>query len=196
MADDKPQTGSSWWQTLPGILTGLAAIITAATGLIIAFNHTSSRSEPTPVAASPSSPSSSPTTTPSSSGAPTAATAGSGTSSAIALPEIHQVKLADGGEVITVLSAKTEPIDAERRSVTFRVRYLNTGHRQANFWSSSFRLIVDDVPRSPTNFLDELVDGDSAKEGDAVFEVSLNVKDVVLQISSGDEKRRLPFKLP
>jgi len=100
------------------------------------------------------------------------------------------------GAVITVLSAKMEPIDAERRSVTFRVRYLNTGGRQANFWSSSFQLIVDDVPRSQTNFLDELVDAHSAKEGDAVFEVPPGVKDVVLQISSGDEKTRLPFKLP
>jgi hypothetical protein len=196
MADNKSPTGSSWWQTLPGILTGLAAIITAATGLIVAFNHTSGHSEPATATAPAVPTSAAPTTTTSSSGAPVAATTGSVSSRAIALPEIHQVKLAGGGAVITVLSAKTEPIDADRRSVTFRVRYLNTGHRQANFWSSSFRLIVDDVLRSPTNFLDELVDGDSAKEGDAVFELPVSVKDVVLQISLGDEKSRLPFKLP
>jgi len=173
---------------MPGILTGLAAIITAVTGLMIAFNRTSGRNEPVTPPSTSSPPAVSrearPTSTP-------AATASSGE---IPLPEIHQVKLP--GAAITVLSAKIEPIDAERRSLTFRLRYLNTGGRQANFWNSSFQLIVDDVPRSQTNFLDELVDAHSAKDGDAVFELPPGVKDVVLQISSGDEKTRLPFKLP
>jgi len=181
----------SWWQTMPGILTGLAAIITAVTGLMLALNRTSGRSD----AVTPSSTSSPPPITrdarPASASTPASSSRGE-----IPLPEIHSVKLAGGGAVITVLSAKIEPIDAERRSLTFRVRYLNTGHRQANFWSSSFRLIVDDVPRSPTNFLDELVDGDSAKEGDAVFEVPPGIKDVVFQISLGDEKSGIPLKLP
>src|SRR5215831_6896526 len=178
----------SWWQTMPGILTGLAAIITAVTGLMLAFNRTGGRSEPI----TPSSTSSPPTV--SREARPTPTPSSPASSGEVPLPEIHQVKLP--GAVITVLSAKMEPIDAERRSLTFRVRYLNTGGRQANFWSSSFQLIVDDVPRSQTNFLDELVDAHSAKEGDAVFEVPPGVKDVVLQISSGDEKTRLPFKLP
>jgi hypothetical protein len=178
----------SWWQTMPGILTGLAAIITAATGLMLAFNRTSGRSD----AVTPSSASSPPAV--SREATPTSTAVSPAASGEISLPEIHQVKLP--GAVITVLSAKTEPIDAERRSLTFRVRYLNTGGRQANFWSSSFQLIVDDVPRSQTNFLDELVDAHSAKEGDVVFEVPPRVKDVVLQISSGDEKTRLLFKLP
>ena len=48
----------------------------------------------------------------------------------------------------------------------------------------------------PLNLLDEVVNGDSAKEGDVVFEVPASAKDVVLQISSGDEKSRVPLKLP
>ncbi|HEY3159689.1 MAG TPA: hypothetical protein VGJ78_12070 [Vicinamibacterales bacterium] len=89
MSDNRSPT-PSWWQTIPGMLTGLAAVITAVTGLIVAFNHTGNRSE--------------------------------------------------------------------------------------------------DV--------DEVVDGDSAKEGEVVFELPMSVKDVVLQISSGDEKSRIPLKLP
>jgi hypothetical protein len=38
MADD-PHKSHTWWQTLPGILTGLTALITALTGLIVAFNE-------------------------------------------------------------------------------------------------------------------------------------------------------------
>lgn len=97
---------------------------------------------------------------------------------------------------MTILSAHVEPIDLDRRSLTFRVRHLNTGSRQENFWGNSYRLLVDDVFRATTNFLDELVDANSAKDADVVFEVPTGVKDVVLQISSGDEKSRFPFKLP
>jgi len=35
----EPSKPQSWWQTLPGILTAVAAIITAATGLIVALNQ-------------------------------------------------------------------------------------------------------------------------------------------------------------
>ena len=198
MADSKPQTGSSWWQTMPGILTGLAAIITAATGLIVAFNHTSSRSESAPAATtSPSSSSSSSPATPvSSSSAAPAAAATSRTSGAVPLPALHEVKFADGNPVVTILSANLEPIDADRRSLRFRIRYTNTGRFDANFWDRSYRLIIDGVSRSPTNSLNALVANDSAKEGDVVFDVPVTVKDVVLQVSAGEEKNRLPFKLP
>jgi hypothetical protein len=191
MAENTSSTGSSWWQTLPGILTGLAAIVTAVTGLFIAFNHTSSRGEPAPSTASSAPPS------PSASAASPAASAGaSPPSGSVPLPALHQVKPAGGNAVITILSAQIEPVDAERRSLKFGVRYMNAGRYPANFWSDSYRLIVDDVPRAPVKLLDEVVAGDTAKEGEVVFELPVSVKDVVLQISSGDEKSRLPFKLP
>ena len=41
---EKPSSGLNWWQTLPGMLTGVAAIITAVTGFLVAFNHTGARS--------------------------------------------------------------------------------------------------------------------------------------------------------
>lgn len=47
---DAPSNSQSWWQTLPGILTAVAAIITASTGLIIALSQIgvfSSDSKPT-----------------------------------------------------------------------------------------------------------------------------------------------------
>jgi hypothetical protein len=189
MADNKPSTGSSWWQTLPGILTGVAAIVTAVTGLIVAFNHTGHRGEQAPQTQSASASSSSDRLPPVPSGS-------ASSTQAVALPALHQVKLAGGNVVITILSAQVEPIDAERRSLKLRVRYLNAGSYSGNFWSSSFRAVVDDVPRAPTNFLDEVVAADSAKEGNVVFEFPNSVKDFVLQISSGDDKSRIPFKLP
>jgi len=193
MSDDKTPTTPSWWQTLPGILTGLAAIITAVTGLILAFNRTGNRSEPAqPSSAISSGTPAASTAAPRSSGAPGSAAA----TTAIPLPALHQVKLGGGTTVVTILSAQVEPIDLDRRSLKFVVRHLNAGRYPANFWGSSYRLLVEDVPRAPTNSLNEVVDAGSAKEGDVIFELPAGVKDVVLQISAGEDKSRIPFTLP
>ena len=191
MSDNRP-AAPSWWQTIPGILTGVAALITAVTGLLVVFNRTGNRSEdvrPSTVSESRGTPPASPAAS-RPAGAPAAA------SRPVALPAINRVSLVGGAAVHTILSAQVEPLDQERRALKFVVRYTNGGRYPANFWSASYRLIVDDVPRAPTNFLDEVVEPDSAKEGDVVFELPVSVKDVVLQISSGDEKSRIPLKLP
>jgi len=191
MSDNRP-AAPSWWQTIPGILTGVAALITAVTGLLVVFNRTGNRSEDV----RPSTVSESRGTPPASPAASRPAGAAAAAARPVALPAINRVSLVGGAAVHTILSAQVEPLDQERRALKFVVRYTNGGRYPANFWSASYRLIVDDVPRAPTNFLDELVEPDSAKEGDVVFELPVGVKDVVLQISSGDEKSRIPFKLP
>ena len=190
---EQSQQGQSWWQTVPGVLTGVAAVVTAITGLVVAFNRTDSRAreQPTPSTQSvPSAAATRPAATPAS---PNPAQAGA---QSVALPTPNPLRLAGGDAVVTILSAQTEPIDADRRLLKLHVRYTNHSRYPANFWSASYRLLVADVPRSPTNLLDEVVDGDSAKEGDVIFEVPSMEKDVVLQVSSGDEKSRLPLKLP
>jgi hypothetical protein len=106
------------------------------------------------------------------------------------------VKLSSSAADYTILSAEIESLDAERRSLKFTVRFVNGGRYPSNFWSSSFRLIVDNVPRAPANLLDEVVPADSAKDGEVIFEVPAGTKEVVLQVSAGDEKSRIPFKLP
>jgi hypothetical protein len=194
LVSEKPKAVPSWWQTIPGILTGVAAIITAVTGLIVVVNRAGGRAEERVSPASQSVP-----------GGPASGSRGPSPSSdatsrgdaqSVALPALNRVRLAGGDAVITILSAQVEPIDAERRSLKFLVRHLNAGRYDANFWSSSYRLIVDGVPRAPTNLLDEVVAGNSAKEGEVVFEVPVSAKDVALQISFGEEASRLPFKLP
>ena len=191
MSDNRP-AAPSWWQTIPGILTGVAALITAVTGLLVVFNRTGNRSEDV----RPSTVSESRGTPPASPAASRPAGAAAAAARPVALPAINRVSLVGGAAVHTILSARVEPLDQERRALKFVVRYTNGGRYPANFWSASYRLIVDDVPRAPTNFLDELVEPDSAKEGDVVFELPVSVKNVVLQISSGEEKSRIPFKLP
>ena len=179
---------------MPGILTGTAAIITAVTGLIVVLNRAGSRTEERVTPSSQSVPVGAPSRSPAESRAPNPTLGGD--AQPVVLPALNRLRLAGGDAVVTILSAQVEPIDAERRSLKLAVRYMNAGRYPANFWSDSYRLIVNDVPRAPTNLLDEVVNGDSAKEGDVVFEVPVSAKDVVLQISSGDEKSRVPLKLP
>ena len=189
----------SWWQTVPGILTGIAAIITAVTGFILAysaFNNTKKISEePKSEVVKPST-----TLQPDLPKAPSvlsnAGGARSDASSSVPLPAIHHVKLVSAEALVTIQSAKLEPIDADRNSLTFTVQYRNLGTYPKNFWSRSFRLIVNGVPQAPTNEPNEVVQGESAKDAEFDFELSNKVKNVELQISYNEEKRLISFQLP
>jgi hypothetical protein len=95
-----------------------------------------------------------------------------------------------------VLRAHLEPYNATARSLVMSVRFTNNGRYPANFWASTFRLVVDGVPRAPTNGLDEVVDGRSAKDGEVVFEVPRDTKTAALRVISGDEQTDVPLDLP
>src|SRR5437762_8732910 len=110
---DKRSPTPSWWQTIPGMLTGLAAVITAVTGLVVAFNHTGNRSEDVrpssssvSIGTSPASPAASPAPSRARGAVPAA-----GRPETIALPRLNRVTLAGGAAVITLLSAQVEPLD-------------------------------------------------------------------------------------
>jgi FG-GAP-like repeat len=49
MAEDKNTGGQSWWSTLPGVVTALAALVTAVAGLLASFNQLMERSEKTSI---------------------------------------------------------------------------------------------------------------------------------------------------
>jgi hypothetical protein len=111
-----------------------------------------------------------------------------------------EVKLAEGHIIYKILSARLEPYNAEKNALSFTIGCTNNDDYPMNFWDRSFRLLVDGVPRAPISGLNEIVEGQSAKEGDIVFEVPAGENKVVLQISaptpSGtDETTEIPFDL-
>src|SRR5215217_4716628 len=132
----EPRSGS-WWLTVPGVLTGLAAVITAVTGLAVGLHQISApssteKASPEKPAAvttqnnsKPSSASSDTTTsqTPSSDEA---------SQESVALPAGMEVKLGGGEIVYKILSARLEPYNAEKRLLRFTVRC--TATKGANFW--------------------------------------------------------------
>jgi hypothetical protein len=182
------KTSASWWTTFPGILTGLAAVITAVTGLIVAYqriNPSTEKSAPTSTAA-PAAPVES---------SSAKGTAPSGKAVAIALPALSEVKLDSGDTVIRILKVELQPYNAEKKALKFSLRYTNNRPYDANFWERSFRLLVDDIPQPPTNSLNEIVAGNSAKAADVVFEIPVAMNQVVLQIIGLTDKTQIPVPL-
>lgn len=188
-----PNTGSKgWWQTLPGLFTAIAAIITAFTGLVVAIGGLGIFHR------SPSPPSRSPTTSssqgPSSSGG--AAPAGSETEhrvnadpSARSVPLPAMTQVTSGTSVYKLLSLQAVSYSPDKISLHFTIRMTNNGSDPSNFWSSSFRLRVGDSLQAPVNALDELVDPNSSKEGAVEFVIPAATSKVGLQMGDVGKDR-------
>jgi hypothetical protein len=95
-----------------------------------------------------------------------------------------------------ILEAKLDRLGSSKLRVQFRIRLTNHDGYPINFWTRTFRLLEDGVPRSPVSELSEAVEGHSAKEGMVEFAVPDSVQHVLLQIRHGDDVAELPLILP
>jgi len=187
MSDD--EKAKSWWQTLPGMLAGVAAIISASAALLVAINQGGwfsrsgadlTRRDGAHVAV------------PQGSGAADsgATAAAQGTlvpgRTSIALPELREYRLGD--LVFTLLSASLTPRTTEAGTLSVRIRLLNNQNYTANFWNEQFRLFVDNVPESPSGSLNELVEGGAAKDAEVTFVVPRTASTLMLRIQDRTEK--------
>jgi hypothetical protein len=188
----EPQSGG-WWRTIPGMLTAAAGIITAVTGLIVALHQAgvfdgekqkaprvqNEAIKPPKVSGNPAPPAPD-ATKPSSTSqvAPSSVNLSAGT----------QVRVGD--LVYTVLATRLERYAPNKLSLTFEVRMTNNGRYPANFWASSFRLLLDGVPRAPENDLNEVVKDHSANEGIVEFVIQDTTTAVGIQI--GDVGKEAP----
>jgi hypothetical protein len=196
--NEEPKSGG-WWRTVPGMLTATAGIITAVTGLIVALHQTGifdgeKQKVPQvqnegikPQKVSKNSVPPAPDATKASSTSQVA-------SYSVNLPPGTQVRVGD--LVYTVLTARVERYAPNKLSLKFEVRMTNNGRFPANFWVSSFRLLVDGVPRAPENDLDEVVKDHSAKEGIVEFVIPDTTTALGLQIGDvGKEAPTIPLDL-
>jgi hypothetical protein len=187
----KPESESKgWWQTLPGLLTAAAGIITAITGLLVAVHQTGLFDRASHPAAQTQT-----QTNPDPSGAsspPPAAT--SGASQTLPLPQDTEMR--SGQAVYKLLSARVDPYSPGKVSLHLTVRMTNNDRFDANFWAASFRLLVGGSLEAPTNNLDDLVSAHSTKEGDIEFVIPENVSTAGLQMGDvGDGKPTLSISL-
>jgi hypothetical protein len=200
----------AWWQTLPGIIAGITAMVTALAGLVVAVKQTGWFDAPRPrtvAAPSPTAPAASPpaSTAPSRPAASpgsgderaaiTSPTVAAGTPRPLSLPAMRDYTLGASGmhATFTLLEATVAPRTAEKDALQIRVRMTNHNRYDANFWSRSFRLVVDGVPLAPDNSLNEVVASESAKDGDVIFAIPHGTARVKLVITHLDERTEIPL---
>lgn len=194
---DEAKRGT-WWQTLPGMLTGAAALVTALAGLLAALSQTGWFAKQAPPAAAATSAAPAPGT------AKAAATAGAAEHVAVTseAPRPHAVALPAQRDytlgpavfkaTFTLLKAEVVPQTADRSALRIRLRMTNHDRNDKNFWDQSFRLLVDDVPIAPESGLNELVAGEAAKEGEVVFPIARSTRSARLRITYYDVATEIP----
>ncbi len=195
MNRDSESESKGWWQTLPGLLTACAAVITALGGLLLAVHQTGffdlssqpaaqTQSGTAPIGEKPDEVQ----TSASSQAAP------GGLSRQLTVSGNTQVR--SGQAVYDLLQTRLDPYSPDKVSLHLSVRMTNNDRFDANFWAASFRLLVDGSLQPPTNNLDELVPAHSAKEGVVEFVIPVSVSTVGLQMGDvGDGKPAIPISL-
>ena len=189
MSQSPEPESKGWWQTLPGLLTAGAGIITALTGLLLALHQAGLLGR----SPKPAEPDRKPPSSTSTGSTPTSA---SGTAGAhqIQLPASSQVR--SGDTVYQLLSAQVEPYAPGKVALRLTVRMTNNSGFPANFWAASFRVVADGATVAPTSDLDRLVAAHAT--GDATLEFVLpdSTSTVGLQIGEvGEGKPTLPLSL-
>jgi hypothetical protein len=105
------------------------------------------------------------------------------------LPAGAEIKVGTG--VYRILALQLDRYSDQELSLRFSIRETNTTKYDAVLSGSSFRLLVDGVPRAPIGLLNELVPASSAKEGDAVFVIPDTATAIELQVvNQGDGATR------
>lgn len=135
---------------------------------------------------------------------PSTATAASGQPATAAPPTgTYPVELLAGQEVkgedrtYTILKIELDRHEIDQLALTFTIRMTNRSQYPTNFWNASFRLLADDVPVAPVGDLNEVVDGNAAKDGTLKFAIPAKTQKVALQVDKlGPDAPSLPIALP
>ena len=190
----------NWWQTLPGILTATAAVITALTGAIVGLYQVgvfTGGGRPAPQAHSTTAPQAQPTVPQGSN-----ASAPSPMPVSNAAPAQYSVMFPAGTEatagagVYSVLAARPDRYSSDKLSLRLTVRVTGLQYPGLAFTSNDFRLFVDGVPRAPDEAPIVVVGQQSAKDGDVVFVIPAAAQHLVLQVGEvGHETSTIPIDL-
>jgi hypothetical protein len=188
--NDSEKSKGSWWQTIPGILTAITGILTATAGLLVALHQVGILgNKEKPGIQSPS--------TYNDTARSSETTLSPATPITVTFPAGTEVTLhSNRGEgTYKVLAAQVEARGTGELSLKLSIRLTNKGPADLGFWSDSFRLVIDGVPRAPTSWLNDLVDARSAKESDVMFDLSDTAERVLLRVSEGKETAEIPMIL-
>ena len=190
---DKP---GSWWLTLPGLLTGGAAVVTALTGLLLALyqvgwlddDGVSASKGTQPAAVSAPSPTQAASPTPSGvDGAPAAERY------AVAIP--LNTGFRSGTVAYSVTAATAEPDVDDQLRLTLTIRAVNTARYDLGLWDRNFGVVVGADSYAATSGLNKIVHGDSTGSGQVEFVLPADTTaaNLVFRFLEGD--RTVPFTI-
>jgi hypothetical protein len=94
-----------------------------------------------------------------------------------------------------VLAVQVDQLPDDTLSLGVTVRVTNEGPLNTDFGNDNFRLLVDNVPRTPASTLNESVDPYSAKESTIMFTVPTTTRQLALQLRMGDNMAMFPLDL-
>ncbi|MFC0487757.1 MULTISPECIES: hypothetical protein [Sinomonas] len=188
MSDSEEHRPPSWWSTLPGILTGVAALITALAGLF--FGLVQLNSQGTAATTVKSSAAANPAR-PAQSSIPETAIA----SAPPAAVQVTNQPQRVGDLEYTVVSASARPDADGLSAIEFTVRCFNYGRYDANFWDAGFRVAAGSDVYSPTSGLDVVVPSDSSTTGVVRFVVPASARSLTLTFRFPAGERSVPVSL-
>lgn len=188
---------SSWWHTLPGVLTALAAVLTALAGLLAAARQAGwlgAAETSAPTSASVSAPAPAPQPAAQAAAPPTAAPLAS--AALQHLPWRGQLRL--GEQRHALLGAQVEIDSAGQALLRLRLRLHNEGPYPVPFYDEAYRLLVDGLPRAPVGGLGEVVPGRAVAEGEVQFRLERwpPAQPLRLRVQVGDQQADLPLQTP
>lgn len=112
----------------------------------------------------------------------------------LALPAGAEVTV--GEATYTILSARLDKAATGKLALAIEIRKTNKSIYGSNLWGDSARLLVDDVPRAPTDMPNVTVAGFSADEGTFVFTVPDTIQKAELQLGQvGEDTTIVPIDL-
>jgi hypothetical protein len=194
----EPKEGASWWQTIPGILTGVAAVITAVGGIFAAIHQSGifagKRSPATPPAASAE--------THSTSSAVIASNDSHSSSNTDSLPaQVAQVHV--GHYVFKLLGSTLEPYSSDVNSkpskftLRLSIRVTDVGGISDYVDRRTIRLSADGAELIPENAINFAVYDKQYVDTEALFIIPSDAAKVELLLGRpGDATGRIPLTLP
>ena len=196
MADE--DGSPNWWHTLPGVLTGVAAVISALAALAAAVHQggwldgrAATAEDTAPATAAGHRTPGGPPDAGGSLEQPSQPDQAVPAARAVALPVQREYRL--DTVACTLLAATLSPRNPEQDTLRLRLRMHNRDRFPQPFWDRDFRLLVDSLPSPPAEPLGELVEGEAAKDGELLFLLPRDTAAAVLRIHRGQDSAEIPL---
>lgn len=190
----------NFWITLPGIITGIAAVFTALTGLVVALNGFGlARESPIlkPQIETRQVATKDLDVLPIKNVVPDLVKSDESKQPAVMLKAVFsmtEITLED--QQYKILSSSFNAITPENNSFEIEIKCKNNSHYgPSNFWNESFRLSIDGLLTAPTGDLNELVDRHAELIGKVKFDVPVGSKELIFHILNNEKDVAIPIKL-